>query len=246
VSPTSGNKGMRSKEAIRRSVWTAMEREGVARFPGARERIPNFANARAASERLARHSDWKKAKTIKANPDAPQTHSRRLALEQGKTLVMAVPRLRDAHPFRLLDPRKLSEEQIREAATIKGALRHGEVIDVDQVPKLDLILTGSVAVNLKGARIGKGGGFSDLEYALLAEGGTVSDRTVVVTTVHPIQILRENLPVTTHDIPVDLIATPRAAIEVERAFERPAGIIWDPLQPPQIHEIPVLERMGYA
>src|ERR687891_2011887 len=99
---------MRSKDAIRRSVWTAMEREGVARFPGARERIPNFANARAASERLARHPDWKKAKTIKANPDAPQTHSRRLALEQGKTHVMAVPRPRDAHPFRLLDPAKLS------------------------------------------------------------------------------------------------------------------------------------------
>ena len=220
MSPTSPNKGMRSKEAIRRSVWTAMEREGVARFPGARERIPNFANARAASERLA--------------------------LEQGKTLVMAVPRLRHAHPFRLLDPSKLSEEQIREAATIKGALRHGEVIDVDQVPKLDLVLTGSVAVNLKGARIGKGGGFSDLEYALLAEGGTVSDRTVVVTTVHPIQILRENLPVTTHDIPVDLIATPRAAIDVERAYNRPTGILWDHLQPPQIHEIPVLERIGYA
>ena len=50
----------------------------------------------------------------------------------------------------------------------------------------------------------------------------------------------------THDIPVDLIVTPRAAIEVERAFERPKGLLWDHLQPPQIHEIPVLERMGYA
>jgi 5-formyltetrahydrofolate cyclo-ligase len=237
---------VRSKQTIRRSVWEAMDREGVSRFPGAKERIPNFANARAASERLAKHPAWNRAKTIKANPDAPQTHSRRLALEQGKVLVMAVPRLRDAHPFRLLDPAKLSKKRLREAATIKGALRHGEVIDVEQVPKLDLILCGSVAVNLKGARIGKGGGFSDLEYAMLAETGMVSDKTVVATTVHPIQILRENLPVTTHDIPVDLIATPRAAIEVERAYERPAGILWDHLQPPQIHEIPVLERMGYA
>ena len=77
---------------------------------------------------------------------------------------MAVPRLRDQHPFRLLDPRRLTQEQLREAATIKGALRHGKVIDLDQVPELDLVLTGSVAVNLKGARVGKGGGFSDLEY----------------------------------------------------------------------------------
>jgi 5-formyltetrahydrofolate cyclo-ligase len=237
---------VRSKEAIRRAVWNAMDREGVSRFPGAEGRIPNFADARAASERLARHAAWKRAKTIKANPDAPQTHARRLALDQGKTLVMAVPRLRADHPFRLLAPSKLTKDQRREAATIKGALKHGRVLDIEQVPHLDLILCGSVAVNLKGARIGKGGGFSDLEYALLAESGKVSDRTVIATTVHPIQILTENLPTTGHDIPVDLVVTPRAAIDVERAYERPRGLLWDHLQPPQIHEIPVLERMGYA
>lgn len=223
-----------------------MDRDGVSRFPGAQGRIPNFADARSAAERLARHASWKKAKTIKANPDAPQTHARRLALEQGKTLIMAVPRLRADHPFRLLDPAKLSKKDLREAATIKGALRHGKVIDLDEVPNLDLVLTGSVAVNMKGARIGKGGGFSDLEFAMLAEAGKVSDKTLIATTVHPIQILTENLPTTGHDIPVDLIATPRAVIEIERAFERPRGVLWDHLQPPQIHEIPVLERMGYA
>ncbi len=165
--------GPRMRSGARSGLrWT----RGSRALPGRQERIPNFANARGAAERLARHPAWKRAKTIKANPDAPQTHSRRLALEQGKTLVMAVPRLRDEHPFRLLDPRScLTKAKLREAATIKGALKHGEVIDVEQVPKLDLILCGSVAVNLKGARIGKGGGFSDLEYALLAEAGTVSD-----------------------------------------------------------------------
>jgi 5-formyltetrahydrofolate cyclo-ligase len=237
---------MRSKDEVRRDVWRSMDREGVSRFPGAEGRIPNYAGAKAAAERLARHPEWIKAEAIKANPDSPQTHARRLALDQGKCLVMAVPRLRDEHPFRLLDPRKLSKEALREAATIKGALRHGRVIDLDEVPELDFILTGSVAVNLKGARIGKGGGFSDLEYGLLAEAGKVDRRTVVATTVHPIQILRENLLVTEHDIPVDIVATPRAVIDVERAFGRPQGIMWDHLQPPQIHEVPVLERMGYA
>jgi 5-formyltetrahydrofolate cyclo-ligase len=237
---------VRSKDAIRRSVWTAMDKEGVSRFPGAQGRIPNFEDARAAAERLTQHPAWKRAKAIKANPDAPQTHARRLALEQGKLLVMAVPRLREHHPFRLLDPAKLTKKQLREAATIKGALRHGRVIDLEQVPRLDLILSGSVAVNLSGERIGKGGGFSDLEYALLAETRKVSDKTVIATTVHPIQILKEDLFTTTHDIPVDLIVTPRAAIEIERDTRRPRGVLWDHLQPPQIHEIPVLERMGYA
>ena len=159
---------------------------------------------------------------------------------------MAVPRLRDQHPFRLLDPRGLSADELREAATIKGALRHGTVIDLDQVPELDLVLSGSVAVNLKGARLGKGGGFSDLEYGLLSEAGKIDRHTVVATTVHPIQILRENLLMTAHDIPVNLIATSRAVIEVDGAYRRPPGVLWDHLQPPQIHEIPVLERFGYV
>jgi 5-formyltetrahydrofolate cyclo-ligase len=237
---------MRSKEDVRRDVWRAMEREGVSRFPGAEGRIPNFAGAKAAAERLVRHPEWQRAGTIKVNPDSPQTHARRLALEQGKCLVMAVPRLRDEHPFRLLDPKKLKGEARREAATIKGAMRHGKVIDLEEVPELDFVLTGSVAVNLKGARIGKGGGYSDLEFALMCEARKVDRRTVIGTTVHPIQILRENLFVTEHDIPVDVIATPRAVIEVEHEHGRPHGILWDHLQPPQIREVPVLERMGYA
>jgi len=237
---------MRSKDDVRADVWHAMEREGVARFPGAEGRIPNFAGAKAAAERLSRHPAWTNAQTLKANPDSPQTHARRLALAQGKVLVMAVPRLRDQHPFRLLDPNKLSERERRDAATIKGALRYGEVIDLDQVPELDLMVTGSVAVNLKGARVGKGGGFSDLEYGLLCESGKIDRRTVIATTVHPIQILRENLLMTGHDIPVNVVATPQAVVEVDGAYKRPTGILWDHLQPPQIHEIPVLERFGYA
>jgi 5-formyltetrahydrofolate cyclo-ligase len=237
---------MRSKDQVRRAVWKAMDREGVSRFPGAEGRIPNFAGAKLAAEKLAGHRTWKRAHVIKANPDSPQTHARRRALEEGKTLVMAVPRLRDKHPFRLLDPRELSAEQVREAATIKGALRHGRVVADDELPDIDLVLCGSVAVNLNGARIGKGGGFSDIEFGLLIEAGKIDEHTAVATTVHPIQILRENLPVIAHDLPVDVIATPRAVIDVERAYDRPRGILWDHLQPPQIHEIPILERMGYA
>ncbi len=237
---------MRSKDQVRRAVWQAMDREGVSRFPGAEGRIPNFAGAKLAAGRLAGHRVWKRARVIKANPDSPQTHSRRRALEEGKTIVMAVPRLRDQHPFRLLDPRQLSAEQIREAATIKGAMRHGLVVADDELPDIDLVLCGSVAVNLNGARIGKGGGFSDIEFGLLIEAGKIDEHTAVATTVHPIQILRENLPVIDHDLPVDVIATPRAVIDVERAYDRPRGILWDHLQPPQIREIPVLERMGYA
>ena len=221
-----------------------MERERIARFPGAEGRIPNFAGAKPAARKLAAHRVWKRARVIKANPDSPQTPVRRIALEQGKQVIMAVPRMRTSQPFRLLDPRKLSQQQVREAATIKGALRHGERVEVEDLPEIDFVVCGSVAVNLTGARIGKGGGYSDLEYGLLIDQGKIDDHTVVATTVHPIQIVREHLIVTEHDLPVDMIATPRAVIEVERAYERPAGIIPGELDPAQVKEIPALARFA--
>jgi 5-formyltetrahydrofolate cyclo-ligase len=239
-------RAVRPKDQVRAAVWRAMDREGVSRFPGAEGRIPNFAGAKLAAERFASHRAWRRARVVKANPDSPQTQGRRLALEDGKALVMAVPRLRHPHPFRLLDPKKLNAKQMREAATIKGALRYGRVVAVEEIPEIDFVLCGSVAVNLTGARIGKGGGFHDIEYGILIEAGKIDDHTIVGTTVHPIQILREHLMVTEHDLPVDVIATPRAVVEVDRQYPRPRGILWDHLQPPQIHEIPILERMGYA
>ena len=174
VSPQATPK-LRTKDQVRRSVWKAMEREGVSRFPGADGRIPNFAGAKLAAERLASNRLWKRARVIKANPDSPQTPCRRLALEQGKIVVMAVPRLKDVHPLRVLDPRKLSKQAIREAATIKGALRHGQVAGPEEIPDIDFVLCGSVAVNLNGARVGKGGGFSDLREQP-ARGAGVSER----------------------------------------------------------------------
>src|ERR1044072_1963647 len=223
-----------------------MDREGVSRFPGAEGRIPNFAGARLAAEKLTTSRLWNSARTIKANPDSPQSHARRLALKEGKTVIMAVPRRPDPHPFRVLEPKRLSKAAVKEAATIKGALKPGRVVALDDLPEIDFVLCGSVAVNLSGARVGKGGGYHDLEYGILTHAGKIDTHTTVATTVHPIQILRQHLMVTDHDLPCDLIATPRAVIEIDRQHDRPRGILWDHLQPPQIREIPVLERMGYA
>src|SRR5262249_5887118 len=151
---------MRTKDQVRRDVWKAMDREGVSRFPGAEGRIPNFAGAKLAAEKLAGHRLWRRAKVLKVNPASPQPQGRRIALEEGKPLIMAVPRLRDVHPFRLLEPRELSAKQLREAATIKGAMRHGRVVADEDLPEIDFVLCGSVAVNPSGAPGGKGGGLS--------------------------------------------------------------------------------------
>jgi 5-formyltetrahydrofolate cyclo-ligase len=43
----------RAKQAVRERVWALLERERVARFPGATGRIPNFAGAPATATPLA-------------------------------------------------------------------------------------------------------------------------------------------------------------------------------------------------
>ncbi len=82
-----------AKAALRDQVWAAMSAAGVARFPGAAGRIPNFTGAEAAAQRLRELPEWRAARGLKANPDLPQLPVRQRALEDGKTVYMAVPRL---------------------------------------------------------------------------------------------------------------------------------------------------------
>jgi len=47
---------MRSKDEIRHAVWSQLKEHGVARFPGAEGRIPNFVGAEACARLLAETS----------------------------------------------------------------------------------------------------------------------------------------------------------------------------------------------
>jgi len=73
--------------------------------------------------------------------------------------------------------------------------------------KVDLFVAGSVTVSPNGGRLGKGTGYSDQEYALLKDSGALSPETLVVTTVHDVQIV-ENISSQEWDVPVNIIVTP--------------------------------------
>jgi 5-formyltetrahydrofolate cyclo-ligase len=231
-----------SKADVREWIWRAMEVRGVARFPGTTGRIPNFVGAERAALHLQGLRAWREARVLKINPDAPQLPVRRAALRDGKRVYMAVPRLRELECFLELDPDRLGERALQ-AASIKGAERWGRPVRLEDVPPIDLIVCGSVAVNGKGARVGKGGGFSDLEYALLAEAGRVGERTPIVTTVHPLQIVPQSLEMLGHDIPVDVVITPEASMPLTRAYPRPRGVDPEALTAEKIAEVPVLQRL---
>jgi 5-formyltetrahydrofolate cyclo-ligase len=226
------------KQSFRERVWAALQQAGAARFPGARGRIPNFTGAEAAAARLAGLPEWERASALKANPDSPQLPVRTRALVDGKIVYMAVPRLRAGKPFFALDPARL-DVPARRAASIGGSATAGIPVSFDEMQPIDLIVCGTVAVNRDGVRIGKGGGYSDLEFALATEAGLVGAGTVVATTVHPIQVLDETLPETDHDFRVDLIVTPDETIRCPGG-RRPPGIIWEHLDEGKIAAIPAL------
>jgi 5-formyltetrahydrofolate cyclo-ligase len=233
-----------AKAVLREQIWADLDRPGVARFPEPANRIPNFVGAEAAARRLAETDEWIAASTVKSNPDSPQWPVRQRALQDGKVVYMAVPRLAEADPFFLLDPDDLADDP-RKASSIKGAARSAHTLGVDQLEPVDLVVTGCVAVDESGARLGKGGGFSALELAVAAEAGLVDARTVVVTTVHECQVLAAGaIPTTDHDIHVDLIVTPERVVRCAR----PKGwslpeLRWDDLTDEKIAAIPLLARL---
>lgn len=226
-----------AKQAIRERVWALLERERAVP-PGVHGRIPAFFGAEAAADRLAELPVWQAARVVKAVPDKAQLPARARALTEGKLVYMAVPKLAEELPFYLLDPATLTVPP-SEAASSKVAAAVARKISVDEMRPVDLIVCGSVAVNQRGVRLGKGAGYSDIEVALLQEAGLIGPDTTIVTTVHSSQVFDDDLPETKHDFSVDLIVTPDEVI-VCGPPRRPRGLYWDSLSREKIDAIPVL------
>jgi len=230
-----------AKQQVREDIWRLMEQRGAARFPKPIwGRIPNFEGAEDAAERLRALPMFAGARVVKVNPDAPQRPVREHVLRQGKTLLVPTPRLRRG--FLLINPAEIVSMDVAYAATIRGASKYGRPVRLSDLPKVDLIVAGSVAVSRSGARVGKGGGYSEIEYGILRELQLVDDRTLIVTTVHELQIV-EHVPTGKHDLTVDEIVTPIRIINTGRTEHRPQGIFWDKVTQETLQEIPILRDL---
>ncbi len=236
---------MRDKWAIREEVWTALETAGVVKGRSVHDKIPHFIGCEDVTALVSELPEWRMARAVKSNPDQAQRPLRRMALEQGKLLYMAVPRLKDERVFIELDPAR-DEVIPQKASTISGAFKVGRPVYVGEMRPVDLVVSGSVAVNRRGVRIGKGGGFADLEYGLAAAAGILTRETPVITTVHPMQVLDEELPWTQHDVPLDIVVTADEVIRCtgrQDEIPRPRGIYWEDLDERKIRSIPLLVKL---
>lgn len=234
-----------SKASIRQVVWDYIEKNDLVEFPRpCYRRIPNVKGAATAAEKLVTLEEFKKAQTVKINPDKPQENARFLTLEANKTLLVPTPRLRTGLFNKIVPPEGCNKDILRICATTQGVREYSEHIGLENKVKIDLVIIGSVAVTKTGLRIGKGEGFADMEYAMMRSMGAVDENTVIITTVHDCQVV--NFPdslIEDHDLVVDYVVTPTEIIKCDRTRKKPTGIIWSKITPDKLRRVPVLRKL---
>lgn len=194
-----------TKEAIRQRVWKLLESRDIASFPRpCSGRIPNFVGASSASERIKELPEFERARCIFSAPDYVLRRVREIVLEEGKALAVALP-----HMVGFLEIHE--RKAIRRATTIRGFKRYG----VPLKRKVELFVQGSVAVDRRGSRLGKGSGYGDREWGWLIEHNLITPDAKVVTIVHDEQVIEDfSHLMTTMDKKLDYILTPTRIIEV--------------------------------
>lgn len=201
------------KDYLRNQIWTSLKEKKLSKRPeGDKGKIPNFIGSEAAAQRLSRTIEWFQANLIFCSPDTAQRPVRELALVHGKDLIMATPKIKQGY---LLLKGKNLKEKSKTASSIKGAFKYGKTIN--SLPPVDLVVEGSVAVDRNGNRLGKGGGYADIEISELFKQKSIENNTPIVTTIHPLQIVPK-VPLEAHDQKINMIVTPN---EVIRLFQDP-------------------------
>lgn len=197
------------KDNLRNLIWKTLEDNKISKSPkGPFGRIPDFIGSTLAAKKLRDTEEWRNSKVIFSSPDSAQKKVREFALKDKKILIMVSPKLKSG--YLLINPSDVIENE-KDASTIKGAFKFGKCIL--NFPKVDLVVEGSVAVDISGNRLGKGGGYGDVEINHLIEEKAINPETPIATTVHEIQVIN-HVPTEIHDQKINMIITQKRVIRI--------------------------------
>lgn len=234
-----------TKRTIRLETWQKIRELKPLRSFSVFNKIPNFNGSEKAAELLAETEEFKKANSIKVNIDVAQEPIKLEVVKHRKTLFVP-PAQKSPNVYAKIKNCNTDELDLatqKKIIKLQGSADTFEEIDINDVEKLDMVVVGSCAVDRKGHRIGKGNGYVDLDIGILTYLGVITKDTLIVTTVHDLQVydaLPEHL-FQTYDLPLDLIVTPTEVIRIEKRLPRPAGIQWNLLSSRRLEIVPVLK-----
>ncbi|NVM27299.1 MAG: 5-formyltetrahydrofolate cyclo-ligase [Candidatus Helarchaeota archaeon] len=203
---------LETKQQIREQIWDKMAEDEIAQFPlPCFGRIPNFLGSEEASKMILKLPEFRKARFIFSAPDYVLHRVRELILQNRKDLLVATPHITEFIILRNIPPR-----MVRKAVTIKGMYKFGAQIRLNQIASpLDIFCQGSVAIDRKGNRLGKGKGYGDREFHLLKQEGVIDDQTLVITVVHDMQVLDNFMELMEpQDVKVQIALTPTEIIRL--------------------------------
>ncbi len=209
------------KQQLRERTWARLEAARVS--PPSAGLIPVFERASRAAQRLRTVQDYQQAKVVMAVPDEALIQARINCLTDGKDLVMATPGLRSG--FVVLKAGRVRAGDRDEAVKSSLARKYGLQFGPDDLPRVDLMLTGAVAVDNRGRRLGKGEGYFDLEYLILLAAGRIKAEVRIIALIHDLQIV-DQVPDVMGDVAVDLIVTPSRVLWAKDRPVRPKRIDW--------------------
>lgn len=236
-----------TKRSIRLDTWQKIKDQKLSplrRF-SVFNKIPNYVGADKAAELLAETEEFQKAKTVKVNIDLAQEPVKVEVIKARKTLFVP-PAQKSSNVYAKIkncNPDEVDLATQKKIIKLQGEEDTFEEIDINGIQQLDMIVVGSCAVSRQGHRIGKGNGYVDLDIGILTYLGVITKDTLIVTTVHDVQVydtLPENL-FQSYDLPLDLIVTPTEVIRVSKRLPRPKGIEWKLLSSRRLEIVPVLK-----
>jgi 5-formyltetrahydrofolate cyclo-ligase len=237
------------KGRVRQEVWDALRR--VAK-PDSRyhfdfaEFIPDFEGSEAALAHLVALPLYEGAALIFITPDNCLEELRAQALRDGKTIL--VPTYGIRRGFVKLEPADVPEGREEYASWLDGMERFGQHVSLAQIQelgRLDFLVTGGSVINYEGIRFGKGHGFFDLEWAMMFQIGVADESTPVIAFVHDCQVADVPLQPSPFDTVCDLIVTPSRLIEVRKPSKPTCGVLWDKLAPGMFEDIPPLQELRH-
>jgi 5-formyltetrahydrofolate cyclo-ligase len=206
--------------------------------------VPDFAGSHKAHDRVRGMAEYRAATTVLITPDNSLNGLIRLALDDGKRVV--VPTYAMRRGMVLLEPSTVAAANREFASTLDGLERFGTHLTLDALRALgsiDLLVTGAIAFTRGGAHVGNGDAYLDLEWGLLSELGLVAPATPVLGLSHPAQIVDIDLAPKPLDITVDILVTPQDVTPTTTTHERPTGIVWSQLNAEQLASIAYLDDL---
>ncbi|MGB2697460.1 MAG: 5-formyltetrahydrofolate cyclo-ligase [Candidatus Zixiibacteriota bacterium] len=185
----------KDKNQVRYHIWDLMLKKNIAIFPlPPYGRIPNFKDARITATQIKRLPLYRNSGCVFTGPDSVLRPLRDQILRDKKILAYATPHMKE---IKMLRP-----ESGKQDTSIKGLVSKGEKL----TQKVDIAVVGSVAVDFKGNRLGKGSGYGDQEIEYLRTNKLITNDFKVGTLVHTIQLIPDlSIFKEPHDIPVDFI-----------------------------------------